>query len=258
MSQLNNEILKYNKNISFFNKSKKIKKEFGDIYIGQSDDDNAPQILKRETTLTIVFLGDLIKIKEQYKELLMQQIEYNESFIFINDIFEDTQYLEDLKNKISKCGYNYDIIVNDFDHLMSKNINTDIFSYIIDIKNSSMNEGELVELINLKILPNLLKNLVPKGLAFYKKKHKSLIVSSPKIIINDFNYSMFRSISYSCMTYSDNLNAEILANSLYLVYFKDNNVNLFNDIRHRYLYRDKTWNSYIINLADPEKTIRIR
>lgn len=258
MSKLNSEIIKYNKNISFFNKSKKIKKEFGDIYVGQSNIDNTPQILKRETTLTIVFLGDLIKIKEQYKELLLQQIEYNESFIFINDVFEDTQYLDDLKNQILKCGYNYDIVINDFDHLMSKNINTDLFSYIIDIKNNSMNKDELIQLINLEILPNLLRNLVVKGLNFYTKKHKSLIVASPRIIINAFNYSMFRSISYSCMTYSENLDAQILANSLYLVYFKDNNINLFNDIKHRYLYGNKPWDSYIINLADPEKTIRIR
>ena len=156
MNTIDIAIEQYNKKISFFSKKQKIVKQEGDYLFGEIKDTKKPFILNKSSLNTHAWLfGKQERINEIYLNYILQKIESDEPFMFINNVYSDFNQLSGLiKEHAKKYDYSYEIKIDDYLVLFVNNRNIKESSYIFNL----IDYNELKEGVFLEMQDNILLN----------------------------------------------------------------------------------------------------
>lgn len=135
MNTIDTAIEQYNKNLSFFSRRKKIVKKEGDYLFGEIKDTKKPFILNnsklRDHTCVI---GNQERINELYLNYILQKIENNEPFIFINNVYTNfNEKIDLIKIHAKKYNYSYEIKIDDYLELLEKKNKIEDKSHVFNL-----------------------------------------------------------------------------------------------------------------------------
>lgn len=156
MNTIDTAIEQYNKKLSFFNRKKKIIKKEGDFLFGEIKDTKEPFILNNSKFNTHAYLfGKKERINETYLSYIFQQIENDEPFMFINNIYSNFNQLSGLiKEHAKKYNYSYEIKIEDYLVLFDNKRSIKDSSYIFNL----IDYSQLEEDYFLEMHDNILLN----------------------------------------------------------------------------------------------------
>lgn len=116
MKTIDHAIEKYNSSLYFFNKRNKIVKHKSDLLVAFDKNKDKPILLsKTERNANVTLIGNIDKANDFYKSFILQKIENNEPFIFVNNTNRDSQLLmREIKEHIEIHEYSLPLIIDDY------------------------------------------------------------------------------------------------------------------------------------------------
>lgn len=133
MKKIDHAIEKYNSTLYFFNKRNKIVKHKSDLLVAFDKNKDKPIVLsKTERNANITLIGNIDKANDFYKSFILQKIENNEPFIFVNNTNRNAQALmNEIKDHVDLHEYSFPLIIDDY-NIESVNLSDKKKSYIFN------------------------------------------------------------------------------------------------------------------------------
>lgn len=153
MNAIDTAIEQYNKKISFFSRKKKIVKKEGDYLLGEIKDTKEPFILNNsKLNGHACVIGNQERINELYLNYILQKIENNEPFIFINNAYLNfSQKIELIKQHAKKYNYSYDIKIDDYVDLLDRESKLEEKSHVFNLINyNELKEKKTSDILDIQ------------------------------------------------------------------------------------------------------------